>query len=370
MSQRHVRINVIELARCAAVATGAKTCVNIAKYPDTIYQARKVLEIHVPKVLAWCSQTHENPVGAEYIIMEEPIFLRRLEDSPSSQPLYIEANGDEITNKNLVIGPSTARENFDSGRGAIDFYRGPWDSLEAYHLSIGHRELACISHLSKLPKSPITLCGPGIYQPTKTKKLRALYCYPDLHNDLHVTNIFFDPDEPTKVVGLIDWQSTEMSPLYFHARQPYMIDDVGPSINSLERPQPRTDLDQLEPAERESANFPYLQQSLCSLYNTITHRQNPRLYTALQFQHTQKYLLLLLACNLLIDSEASYHAQVAELETTWNKFSGEDASTYPFAFSDEERQELEADVEGVIHGMEAMRSIKESLGDLFPERGD
>jgi hypothetical protein len=187
---------------------------------------------------------------------------------------------------------------------------------------------------------------------------------------LHVANIFVDPAEPTKVVGLIDWQSTEISPLYFHARQPHMIDYVGPAINGLERPQPREDLDELEPSKRERANTLYLQQSLCSLYNTLTHRQNPRLYAALQFQHTQKYLLLVLARNLLIDGEASYLAQVAELESTWNEsFSGEGGPTYPFTFSDKEREELKADVEGVVRGMEAMRSVRESLGDLFPEQG-
>jgi hypothetical protein len=186
---------------------------------------------------------------------------------------------------------------------------------------------------------------------------------------LHVANIFVNPAEPTEVVSLIDWQSTEISPLYFYARQPHMIDYDGPPVNGLERPQLREDLDKLEPSERAHANTLYLQQSLCSLYNTLTHHQNPRLYAALQFQQTQKYLLLLLPRNLLIDGEVSYLAQIAELESTWDEFSGEEGSTYPYTFSEKEREELEADVEGVVRGMEAMRSIRESLGELFPEQG-
>lgn len=75
----------------------------------------------------------------------------------------------------------------------------------------------------------------------------------------------------------------------------------------------------------------------------------------------------MLARNLLIDGEASYLAQIAELDSTWNEFSGEGGSTYPFAFSDKERDELKADVEDMARGMEAMRSIRESLGELFPE---
>jgi aminoglycoside phosphotransferase (APT) family kinase protein len=34
-------------------------------------QARNVLGTPVPKVLAWSSKAQENPVGAEYIIMEK-----------------------------------------------------------------------------------------------------------------------------------------------------------------------------------------------------------------------------------------------------------------------------------------------------------
>jgi hypothetical protein len=40
-------------------------------YLTNSYWARNILDIPVPKVLAWCSRARENPVGAEFIIMEE-----------------------------------------------------------------------------------------------------------------------------------------------------------------------------------------------------------------------------------------------------------------------------------------------------------
>jgi hypothetical protein len=43
MSQRQVRFNVNELARRAAEAIGAKTCVNIEKYPDGMYNKSMLL---------------------------------------------------------------------------------------------------------------------------------------------------------------------------------------------------------------------------------------------------------------------------------------------------------------------------------------
>lgn len=189
------------------------------------------------------------------------------------------------------------------------------------------------------------------------------------HSDLHVANIFVNPSEPTQVVGLIDWQSTEVSPLYFHARQPHLLNYDGPPVSGLERPNLPKDIEKLETNAKKHAETLYLQQSLCSLYNTLTHYQNPQLSAALEFQQTTSYLLLLLARNLLIDGEASYLLQVAELEAIWDTLPGAKGATYPFSFSPTERREFEVEVEGVVRGMDAMRSIRESMGDLFPEQG-
>ncbi|TVY45439.1 hypothetical protein LSUB1_G000321 [Lachnellula subtilissima] len=173
-------------------------------------------------------------------------------------------------------------------------------------------------------------------------------------------------------MGLLDWQSTELSPLYCHARQTHIIDYDGPPVFGLERPRPPKDIEQLDANAMKHAEALYLQQSLCSLYNTLTHHQNPRLYAALEFQQTTCYLLLLLARNLLIDGEATYLSQVAELEATWDTLPGAKSSAYPFSFLGKERQEMEADVEGVARGIEAMRSIRESIirADQYEEALD
>ncbi|KAF3005696.1 hypothetical protein E8E13_005421 [Curvularia kusanoi] len=434
LSQRRVRFDVNELARCAAEAVGAESCIDMLKYPDGMYNkimlltmdngsrvvaqvpnpnaglphfttasevatmdfARNVLETPVPKVLAWCSQAHETPVGAKYIIMEQTsvsftnygslYYSKDLDNTPDNQPLYVDAKGNRVMSTHYAIGPSTGREFVDNGRVTAGFDRGPWNSLEAYHTAIGHREMTCISQFPELPKSPVTLCGPGTYQPTRARKLEALRHYLNIirhilpkdenitlshlwHEDLHVGNIFVDPSEPTKVVGLIDWQSTELSPLYFHARQPHFIDYEGSPINGLERPQPRKDLDKLEPSARREAEALYLYQSLCSLYMTLISRQNPRLYEAIEFQNTPQYEHLLLARNILIDGEVAYLSKLAELESTWSDLSVDNTSICPFTLPDKDRNDLEAEMQGVIRGMEAMRSIRDSLGELFPEQG-
>lgn len=178
-----------------------------------------------------------------------------------------------------------------------------------------------------------------------------------------------DPSEPTKIVSIIDWQSTELSPLYFQARQPNIIDYDGPTVYGLERPEFPEDMDRLDADAKRQAETLYLQQSLCILYNTLIHQQNPKLHAALEFQQDPRYMLLLIARNLLIDGEATYMSQVADLETIWVNLPGTKGSPYPFSFSKADKEAIEADVEGAIRGMEAMQSVKETIGDLFPEKG-
>ena len=182
-----------------------------------------------------------------------------------------------------------------------------------------------------------------------------------------------DPENPTKLVGIIDWQSTELAPLFEHARQPYFLDYEGPPIVGLERPRLPDNLTQLDPPAQTEAKALFLKQSLSALYRALHHRQNPRLYCAIAFQETSSFDALLLARNLLVDGEATYLAQVVEMERTWLDLPGVVArggpTPFPFHFTKEEITEIESDVNGALRGMEAMREVSESLGELFPEQG-
>ena len=183
-----------------------------------------------------------------------------------------------------------------------------------------------------------------------------------------------DPENPTKVVGIIDWQSTELAPLFEHARQPYFLDYEGPPVVGLERPRLPDNLAQLDPPAQREAKALFLKQSLSALYTTLHHRQNPRLYRAMAFRETLSFDVLLLARNLLVDGEATYLAQVVEMEKTWLdlpgvRAGGGPAPSFPPHFTQEERTEIETDVVGALRGMEAMREVRETLGELFPEQG-
>jgi hypothetical protein len=259
-------------------------------------------------------------------------------------------------------------------------------SLEDYHAAIGGREIACVQHISQLPTSPVTLRGPGLYQPTREKKPHALRTYLKLfthllpadrclgsphlwHGDLHAGNIFADPSNPTRIVGLIDWQSTELSSLYFQALQPHFIDHEGPTMHGFERPTLPSSFAQLDEGGKRAAQALSYQQSLCALYRKIMHQECPKVFGCFEFQETPAFALLLLARNILIDGESSYMAQACELESIWDTLPGAQGTVYAFSFSAADIEAIQADVESVAIGMNAMRRMRESLGDLFPEQG-
>lgn len=268
-------------------------------------------------------------------------------------------------------------------------------SLEDYHIAIGKRELACVQHISQLPPSPVSLRGPGLYQPTREKKVKALETYLKLlkhllptdsslrsahlwHGDLHGGNIFVDPTNPTQVVGLIDWQCIELSPLYFRARQPHFIDHEGPTTHGLERPPLPPNYDQLAAREKRDAKALYLDQSLCALYRIFVNKTCPKIYACFEFQESSVFMLLLLARNILIDGEAAYMVQACELkddDEMWETLTGGGEApgttiAFPLSFSSTELQTIVADMELAEVGMAAMRHMREILGEeLFPRSG-
>ncbi|KAF3479937.1 uncharacterized protein GIQ15_06913 [Arthroderma uncinatum] len=468
MSQRYRHFDVKRLASIAAASVGAETCTGIEKCADGMYNkaflltmdngsqvvakipnpnaglphlttasevatmefARRVCKTPVPKIYTWSSQ--DNPVGAEYIIMEKvqgvqldtvwpsmgisdrfdivksiagyqeawmsasfdhfgSLYFARDLDGVHHHRVFQSFSSDTDTElPEFAIGPSTGREYCDAGRASIEYDRGPWSTLTEYLTAIGVREMTCVKQLPSLPKSSIALYGPGTYQPTRGRKTRAIECYLAMvkllcpvdrsiaspciwHGDLHVENIFVNPEYPTRIVGIIDWQSTQVAPLFYHARQPYILDHNGPQLKGLQRPCLPENLGRLDNDAKREANALYHKQALCALYRNFVHKYNPNLYRALEFQETTSFDLLLLARNLLVDGEATYLSRIAGLEEDWSGLPGvaslEHHNPFPFHFSDAEKADMDRNTSGALLGMQAMQSIQESIGDLFPEQG-
>lgn len=193
-----------------------------------------------------------------------------------------------------------------------------------------------------------------------------------MHGDLHAQNVFVDPERPTEVTGIIDWQTTELAPLFQHACQPCFLNHKGPVAKGSQLPEWPSDSAKLSPAERTKARDLWFDSSLCAIYKRLLHKKNPLLYRAFIIRETPSFELLLAAQQILVEGEAAYLASVMELASIWHELPGVRArgnAPFPIQFSAEEKAQIVADVEGVALAMQSMQAVREAIGDLFPDRG-
>lgn len=228
----------------------------------------------------------------------------------------------------------------------------------------------------------MTLYGPGAAHRSREKKIRAIQQYFDLlksitpedeavkrpclwHGDLHVENIFVDPENPTQITSIIDWQSTVIAPLLMQVHEPPFLEYEGPQLKGLARPELPDDHEQIPAEEKRRATLYYNLASLSALYRHWVHVNNADAWKALEIQEAPSYRLLLLARKLFSDGEALYMAAALDLVESHPDSFGDGVPT----FTQEQRVEITADAEDAARGMEVMSGIKDALGDLFPEQG-
>lgn len=227
------------------------------------------------------------------------------------------------------------------------------------------------------------LYGPGAYHPTSEKKLAAVELYSQLlrhilpseaglnsghlwHDDLHSENIFVNPDKPTEITGIIDWQSAQITPLIDHCLDPSFLGYEGPDVG--EDPQPptlREDIDSLERDERIAAIKRFYDTSVMVAWRMLVKGKNPNQHAAIRFRKSKAGHMLGLSQNLYVFGDAHFRALVLDLRDEWVKLGKE----FPIKFSAEEISEIEADVKAADIGLGVMNMINERMGDLRSEKG-
>jgi len=262
--------------------------------------------------------------------------------------------------------------------------------VEEYKRAIGQREIACIENIPELPRSWMFLYGPETYIRRRKTKIEAVRCYLELipyllpldqrlnaatlwHADTHAENIFVDPKNPEKIVGIIDWQSIEIAPLFEYARQPGFLDHSGPSIEGFERPKMPSNLDSLNQEDKNRAREIWISQTLEVYYRTLIHKQIPLLDKVRQFCETDAENLLLLARQLLVDGEAHYLHAVTKLQSEWTQLPAVKAMSgvpdFPIIFSETDVRNIQNDAAQSLKAMDAMNDLKAVLGIDLPDRG-
>ncbi|PWY89763.1 phosphotransferase enzyme family protein [Aspergillus heteromorphus CBS 117.55] len=375
----------------------------------TMDYVRNVLNIPAPKVYAWSSSA-ETPAGAEYIIMERsrgvelsklwddmpgpdklqivkqlvgfekalvstqfPMYgsLYYAKDLPDVQPSQLVYSKPKDNGVDFVfaVGPTTNRAFFDDNRDAVDINRGPWTSPEDYVISRAHRELMCLQSFSKFPRPQGLFYGPGQI----TSKLPKLLLPKDKtlskpvlwHPDLHADNIFVNPDQPTEIISIIDWQAVNLSPLFLQARHPALIEFEGPIPEGLQSISLPDNFDELSPEKQLEAKKLRAAQSLYKLYDIQLIRNCPDVAHALQFRDSLAGQITGLSSSLFSDGEPIVQGMLMRLQDEWSSYIGSSIPC-PLSFTVEEKERQRQNEIKWSRGVELM---EEFLGQVGAYRG-
>ncbi|KAL8736428.1 MAG: hypothetical protein Q9166_000220 [cf. Caloplaca sp. 2 TL-2023] len=354
----------------------------------TMDYVRNVLGLPVPKVHAWSSKATTNPVGAEFIVMEKApgielqhvwqdldfnqksevvkavveqetklttstfyavgslYYAKQFEDA-TSVDAYAES-GDH----RFVVGPTTERWFFNGGRGS---------RTEDYLVAIGRREMSAVKNLKHVSQSLGIFGGPGYHQPSINTKIACLRDYIKIakylpprkdpsvsaaflwHPDLHAENIFVDPQHPTYITCIIDWQSVSIRPLFRHAGHPAFLDFDGPKPmlgirgDAKQIPNLPGNYQELSQEDQKAAQSLVHQQKLYKMYEMYCALQNPSVHNALQFGETVQGNLITLIDLISNHSELTVQAFLMELESGWDQIWGPDGPPCPIHYSELDR---------------------------------
>ncbi|GAB1190867.1 hypothetical protein APSETT444_000032 [Aspergillus pseudonomiae] len=215
--------------------------------------------------------------------------------------------------------------------------------------AIAQREIATAKAGLRYPLMPEGLFyGPRQYQPSLSKKLSALenylkvapYVLPEnkathasvlWHGDLHSQNIFVDAEDPSRIVGMIDWQSVSACPLFMQVGRPAFLD--------YNRPVP---------------------EDLGTVNETI--------FQAIQKQNTLRHQVSVVPGLVLMDYEPLLNSLLRDVEKEWpsivggRKNGGSPSMRFPLQFSDEEIQQQDQDGELWAQGVELMDAFVGDTG--------
>ncbi|KAF7173882.1 hypothetical protein CNMCM5623_006128 [Aspergillus felis] len=362
LERRFVKFNVPALQQVAGQVSGTR-CIQMTKLPEGMYNKvfslkmengeevlaripnpnaghpqycvasefatldflRNVLDIPVPRVLAWSSPFRPNPVGSEYMLMERVRgrqlsgvwdamseaqrfglvkslveIERKLASAQftNNGSLYYKDTypyGKELTGK-FVIGPTTERSFWEDEKRGLDIDRGPWETAQQYLSAVANREIALIRNLGSNNSRDIASLSAKA-PPARDKHVQLIeqfltllpHILPPgelsspvlLHHDLHSDNIFVDDADPAKISSIIDWQAVYSAPLFMQARFPSVFDCDDEYPWGAVQPELPEDFDTLSETEKELARDKLDRIRLKKFYELASRKFNPLLVKAM-----------------------------------------------------------------------------------------
>ncbi|KAH7110055.1 kinase-like domain-containing protein [Dendryphion nanum] len=422
LEARYQRFDVPSLQQAACQAVGANKCISfkkigegnynkayrlemedgqkvVAKVPHpnagprvltttsevaTMEFARTILNIPVPRVLAW-SATDQNPVQAEYIIMEEArgsqlhevwqdLSLRRKSDIirefvdverkllsvsfeklgslyfkdsgiAGCEPAIVTTGPQDIVGhieSTYCIGPITRREFWEKQRSDMQ-YHGPWTSSAEYLKSVARREIDWINAHANPQELNNT---PWQYMSPQQKSLEAHtallekflatipYITPEdpelasprlWHPDFHAGNIYID--DQARISCIIDWQGAWTAPVFIGANPPLLLDYGIEMLMKLPE-----NFKALDDAKKDEFRYQVSQSVLIHTYETSTAEKNPLMYKVMRHPHGQTLKQLEAFVGSAWDNCLfPFEECLIRVESEWDHFGTNEPCPYHFS---------------------------------------
>ncbi|KAK5014146.1 hypothetical protein LTR16_000966 [Cryomyces antarcticus] len=232
----------------------------------TMTYLKTFTSIPVPKILDW-SDDDSNPIGAEYIIMENVAGVRLHErwtsmntpehmqctkalsllvkkmvqiDFPAYGSLYftdaIEPGLRVEFAEGYCVGPHCGSQYWNCDPGEKDLYgdrntnHGPWKTLPSYCTGLVQTGCARLPKMESEEQSPyrgsvnehlrlLRISEAVIEELAKSPLVQRAAAPILFHNDFHKRNVFVSDEDPTVVTAIIDWQATSIEPAFIFANE-------------------------------------------------------------------------------------------------------------------------------------------------------
>lgn len=232
-------------------------------------------------------------------------------------------------------------------------------TVEDWVIDTAYREINTIVNLHEFPIPWGLFYGPGQYQPTATSKLEVLSNYIKVAKhllpkeetlrgaimwwrNLPASNIFINVEQPSKIVGIIGWQSVDVSPLFQQARRPALIDVHGPipkGYGSIELP---ANLEELSIDEQMKARRLQAEQFVYQYYEDLSRKRNRNISHALDCRKTFPTSIHGMIDKVFNDGETILNGQLIAVESEWLNIvgpgpDGKPSVPCPLSFSEQEK---------------------------------
>lgn len=169
-----------------------------------------------------------------------------------------------------------------------------------------------------------------------------------------------NPERPTEISCIIDWQAVNLSPLFLQARHPALIEFDGPIPDSFKVDLPEN-FEELGPEDQLKAKKLRAAQSLYKLYEIQLLRQCPEVQRALRFRDSLLGQITGISGSIFSDGEPILQGMLIRLQDEWSEHIGDSVSC-PLSFTDQDRTQQKEDEEKWGAGVELMHDVLEAVG--------